>query len=103
MTTLAAARPSTVPASRRAGLRILKRLPLWVLIAVVLVIEIYPLVWLLISSFKTQSEFLTQPFWSLPSTPQFSNYVDAFTTGRLGRYILNSAIAVVPALALAPL
>jgi raffinose/stachyose/melibiose transport system permease protein len=99
-TTYASARGVLVPAQRRAGLRILKRLPLWIVIAVVLVIEIYPLVWLLISSFKTQAEFLGKPFWSLPANPQWSNYVDAFTTGRMGQYILNSAIAVVPSLAL---
>ena len=77
-----------------------KRLPVRILIAVILVIEIYPLVWMLISSFKTQAEFLGKPFWSLPADPQISNYVDAFTTGDLGHYILNSLIAVFPSLAL---
>jgi raffinose/stachyose/melibiose transport system permease protein len=100
MTTYTATGRTLVPAQRRVGLRIVKRLPLWILIAIVLVIEIYPLLWLLISSFKTQAEFLSKPFWSLPADPQWSNYIAAFTTGRMGQYILNSVIAVVPSLAL---
>jgi hypothetical protein len=31
-----------------------------------LVVELYPLLWLLFSSFKTSEEFSVQPFWASP-------------------------------------
>ena len=88
-------RPARAAARR---LRRLRRLPLQLVVAVLLIIEIYPMLWLLIGSFKTQDEFLNEPFWTLPRSLDPQNYVDAFTTGGLGHYILNSVIAVFPAL-----
>ncbi|WP_348789804.1 carbohydrate ABC transporter permease [Leifsonia sp. NPDC080035] len=84
---------------RRGGAgRFLRRLPLNILIVLLLIVEIYPLVWILLGSFKTQNEFLNDPFWTLPSSWDFTNYVSAFTTGNMGRYILNSVLTVFPAL-----
>ena len=98
----AAATRGETPGERREpkALRFMKRLPVRILIAVLLVIEIYPLIWILLGSFKTQNEFLNEPFWSLPSSLDPVNYVAAFTTGNLGHYIQNSVIAVFPSLAL---
>ena len=67
-------------------------------VAVLLVFELYPLVWLFISSFKTQNEFTTEPVWSLPATFDWTNYEKAFTTGNIGQYALNSVLTVFPAL-----
>lgn len=67
-------------------------------VAVLLVFELYPLVWLFISSFKTQNEFTTEPVWSLPATFDFTNYEKAITTGNIGQYALNSVLTVFPAL-----
>jgi raffinose/stachyose/melibiose transport system permease protein len=87
---------------RRTGAtaRFFKRLPVRIVVAIVIIIEVYPLLWMLQSSFKTQAQFLSQPFWQLPSQLDFSNYIDAFTQGQMGQYILNSTIAVFPSLAL---
>jgi raffinose/stachyose/melibiose transport system permease protein len=84
----------------RTAARFVRRLPLRLAIAVLLIIEIAPLVWLLLSSFKTQNEFLTQPSWMLPAQLNFDNYVVALTEGNVGTYIRNSAIATIPSLAL---
>jgi len=78
--------------------RFFRRLPVNILIGILLVIEIYPLVWIFLGSFKTQTEFLNEPFWTLPASWNFANYVSAFTTGNLGQYILNSILTVFPAL-----
>ena len=88
------------PAEQRKGGtgRFLRRLPMNILIGLLLIVEIYPLVWILLGSFKTQSEFLNDPFWTLPNSWDVSNYVSAFTTGNMGRYILNSVLTVFPAL-----
>ncbi|ANF32628.1 ABC transporter permease [Leifsonia xyli] len=78
--------------------RFLRRLPMNIVIMLLLIIEIYPLIWIFLGSFKTQDEFLNDPFWTLPNSWDVGNYVSAFTTGNLGRYILNSILTVFPAL-----
>ncbi|SCY59977.1 carbohydrate ABC transporter membrane protein 2, CUT1 family [Microbacterium sp. LKL04] len=89
------------PARRRRGPKdFFGRLPLRIGIAILLIIEIYPMVWMLLGSFKTQNEFLNEPFWALPSSFGFENYVEVFTTGEFGKYVLNSVIAVFPSLAI---
>ncbi|MFE1665764.1 carbohydrate ABC transporter permease [Microbacterium sp. P02] len=88
------------PLPRRRGIRdFLVRLPLRAFIAVLLFVVIYPMIWMFIGSFKTQSEFLNEPFWSLPASWSLDNYVSVFTTGNFGQYILNSSIVVFPSLA----
>jgi raffinose/stachyose/melibiose transport system permease protein len=70
------------------------------LVALLLVIEVAPLLWLLLSSFKTQSEFVNDPAWSLPKNWGFHNYTEAWTTGHVAQYIRNSLLATAPSLAL---
>ena len=71
-----------------------------IIIVVILIIEIYPLLWLLLNSFKTQDEIINNPLWSLPSGFEFGNFVQAWTTGSLGNNVINSIIVTVPSLAL---
>jgi raffinose/stachyose/melibiose transport system permease protein len=86
-------RPSrTGPRTRRTLVKIL--------VGLILLIELYPLFWILASSFKSQDEFLTQPLWSLPSGFGWDNYVQAWTTGNLGRNTLNSIIVTLPSMAI---
>jgi raffinose/stachyose/melibiose transport system permease protein len=101
MTAITAAAPTgTVPRADRPGpaRRFARRLPMILLLTVLLIIVVYPLIWLFLSSFKTQSEFLNEPFYTLPGSLNLDNYVSAFTTGQMGTYILNSIIAVFPSL-----
>jgi raffinose/stachyose/melibiose transport system permease protein len=89
-----------VRAKRRVALRkLLARTPIWALIGLLLVVVLYPLLWMLLSSFKTNAEFSLEPFWSLPSALHWQNYVDAWTSG-MSTYFLNSVLAVFPSLAL---
>ncbi|MBT2538703.1 carbohydrate ABC transporter permease [Arthrobacter sp. ISL-69] len=88
-----------VPRARTTA-HFIRRLPMKLLIALLLVVELYPLLWLLLSSLKTQNEFLNAPSWSLPAQLNFANYVDAWTTGNLATYARNSILATVPSLAL---
>lgn len=78
--------------------RFFRRLPGNIVIVVLVAIMVLPLLWLLVNSFKTQDEFLNAPTLSLPSSLNFDNYVEAWTTGNLGQYLLNSVIAVFPSL-----
>jgi N-acetylglucosamine transport system permease protein len=66
-------------------------LTIWSLLVVV------PLVWVVMSSFKTSSEIFASPF-APPSSLQFSNYVNAWTTAGIGSFFFNSVIVVIGAL-----
>lgn len=61
------------------------------------VIVVVPLLWVVMSSFKTSSEIFASPF-SLPSSLQFQNYVNAWTTAGIGSFFFNSVIVVFGAL-----
>jgi len=95
--TVAAPSPRS-PRTRRGARDFFARLPIRLIIAILLIIEIYPMVWMFLGSFKTQNEFLNEPFWALPSSWSLDNYVEVFTTGNFGQYIINSILAVFPSL-----
>ncbi|MDQ6945506.1 MAG: carbohydrate ABC transporter permease [Actinomycetota bacterium] len=88
--------PSTRP--RRPAGQVGRRTLVKVMLGLILLVELYPLFWILASSFKTQDEFLTQPLWSLPSMLNWDNYVQAWTVGNLGRNTVNSLIVTVPSM-----
>ncbi|SHH63125.1 carbohydrate ABC transporter permease [Clostridium grantii] len=50
-----------------------------------------PIVWLFISSLKTNAELIAKPF-GLPKIPQFQNYINAFQVSGLGTLFVNSVI-----------
>jgi len=58
-----------------------------------------PLLWAVLSSFKSDTEILTDP-WGLPSQVRWQNWARAWNEAHLGRYFLNSAIVVTGALTL---
>ena len=84
---------------RGATRKILSRIPVWVLIGLLLVVVLYPLLWMLLSSFKTNAEFSLEPFWALPSALNWQNYAQAWNSG-MSTYFLNSVLVVFPSLAL---
>jgi N-acetylglucosamine transport system permease protein len=54
-----------------------------------------PLIWVLLASFKNNTEiFLGRPF-ALPGHFSFSTYASAWTTAHIGRYFVNSVFVVV--------
>ena len=63
-------------------------------LALLLLISIYPVIWLLISSFKTQTEFTLNSVFSLPGSISagIENYIDAWTTGNMGTAFVNSVV-----------
>jgi N-acetylglucosamine transport system permease protein len=63
------------------------------------IIVAVPMLWTVLSSFKTASEVINSPF-SLPAHWNFDNYVNAWTVSGIGAAFLNSIIVVVGALVL---
>lgn len=68
----------------------------WILIIFFAVYTLFPLLWLFITSLKTNAEYYDNPF-SLPAIPQFQNYIHAFTQANLGRMIFNSVFVAISA------
>ena len=64
----------------------------WFLIIFFAVYTLFPLLWLVSSSLKTNFEFLAKSPFALPSVPQWINYKNALTVAGLGRMLLNSVI-----------
>lgn len=64
----------------------------WVVILVFTVITLVPLIWLVISSFKTNAELFADPF-GLPATWSFDNYLRAFEAHPLPIYLRNSLVS----------
>ncbi|HEX5542059.1 MAG TPA: carbohydrate ABC transporter permease [Micromonospora sp.] len=62
-------------------------------------LTVFPLLWVLISSFKSDKEILSDP-WNLPETLQVENWARAWTEARIGQYFLNSGIVVAGSLSL---
>ncbi|MBB6733144.1 carbohydrate ABC transporter permease [Cohnella zeiphila] len=64
----------------------------YLLIAVLVVTQLYPLVWLLLYSVKTNDEILSGKFFALPESWKWTNYREAYTGGHYIKYLGNSVL-----------
>jgi N-acetylglucosamine transport system permease protein len=58
-------------------------------------IVIFPMIWLVYSSFKTDREIFFQP-WALPEVMQWNNFERAWVEVNIGQYFVNSLRVVIP-------
>jgi|TARA_B110000240_G_C13487105_1_gene447960 raffinose/stachyose/melibiose transport system permease protein len=63
----------------------------WIIIISFVFYAIFPFLWLVLASLKTNAELLDDPF-KLPKVFQFKNYTDAIEAAGLGRLIINSLV-----------
>ena len=63
----------------------------WIIIIIFVIYAVFPFLWLVLTSLKTNAELLDNPF-SLPNKFQFKNYKEAVSSAGLGQLILNSLI-----------
>ena len=82
--------------SSSAGARILKVLT-YIVLGIWSLIVIYPMLWSVISSLKTDAEIFSDP-WSLPTQWMFENFVRAWTKAQIGAYIGNTFLVIIPAI-----
>lgn len=68
--------------------RLLKKIIVISLLLVLTLLVLYPMYWVVISSLKTNNEFLSSPL-GFPSELRFENYIDAWNQG-FSRFFLNS-------------
>lgn len=70
---------------------ILRTAPVQIVLLVYAVVVIYPMVWLISASLKSSYELFTNP-WLPTLSPQFCNFINAWTRASIGRYFLNSIL-----------
>ena len=67
---------------------------IYIFLSITAVIYLAPLLWVILVSFKTNSEIFTDPV-ALPKSIFIDNYVFAWTAGNLGTALLNSLFVCV--------
>lgn len=85
---------STAP-SRRRRLP-LASIPLHLILIVAAAIFVYPLLWTLMTAFKSPAEIAQSP-WGIPRGFDFSNFVEAWQRIQMGKLLVNSAIVSISA------
>lgn len=67
---------------------------LFLFMLIAFLISVYPLLWVIIQSLKTETEFL-QSIWTLPAKLNFQNYLTAWTDVGMSKYFMNSVVVTV--------
>ncbi|MCW3493254.1 carbohydrate ABC transporter permease [Microbacterium sp. SSM24] len=80
------------------ALHVLRRIPTWLTITFLIIVTAYPLFWMVINSFKSNADFLSNPSYAMPDEWHWENYAIAWETGNLATTITNSLIVTVPSL-----
>lgn len=63
--------------------------------ALLIILQVYPIFYVIISSMKTTDDFRSLPSYALPSALNFENYIKVFTTSPMLNYFKNSIIITV--------
>lgn len=85
------------PASRS----FLSGTPLRILIGLILVVNgVFPALWILLTSLKTEAELTVKPITWLPHAPTIANYLRAFTDQPLLLFLFNSFMVAILSTAL---
>ena len=69
----------------------------YVAVLLVIINGLFPAVWLLLTSLKTDGELRQLPITYLPENFTLQNYVSVFTENPFGRFLLNSAVVSIVA------
>lgn len=68
---------------------------IYILLAVVAFVWVYPFIWMITASLKTQDEFFASGLSLIPKSLNFENYVRAWNNANFGVYFKNSIIVTV--------
>lgn len=72
--------------------KILKSSLVKIFIFILVIVETYPIFWMLTAALKKPAEFVSKPAYALPDGFYFQNFVDAWTRGNMGLFFKNSVI-----------
>lgn len=71
--------------------RTVKKVVYWSVIILFLIIQGYPIIWLIMAGFRSNMELLTEPF-HIPKSITLENYINIIMNSNVLTYIKNSAI-----------
>lgn len=72
--------------------KITKSVLIKIFIFILVIIEVYPIFWMLTAALKKPAEFVTKAAYALPDGLYFQNFIDAWTRGNMGLFFKNSLI-----------
>jgi len=75
-----------------------KSIAIKLVILCLVLIEVYPLFWMLTASLKQQSEWTSKPAYALNAGFYIQNYIEAWTRGNMDIFFKNSFICTVVSL-----
>ena len=75
----------------------IRKIIYWTAMIMFLIIQGYPVIWLIVAGFRPNIELLTEPF-SFPKSFTLENFIRIFTESNIVTYIKNSAIISVVSL-----
>ncbi len=76
----------------RSGSRTASRALTYLFLGIATIFILMPEVWLLVTSLKKNTEYLSPQFTLLPAVPQWDNYVQVFTMIPFFNYVRNSLV-----------
>ncbi|MCL3777913.1 MULTISPECIES: carbohydrate ABC transporter permease [unclassified Actinomyces] len=88
--------PAPVRTKRLRTAQIIHRL----LLGLVLIIQVYPFLWLILTSVRAPEDFASSSPFGLPQSFTLDNFARAFEQGAVATYIANSAIVTIGSCAL---
>lgn len=77
--------------TRRKHIRV-SSVVMYIFLGIVTVIQVYPLIWLFLFSFKNNNEIYSGNAMGLPKVWRISNYYTVLTSGNVAVYLMNSII-----------
>ncbi len=80
-----------------------RRFSHYALLTLLALVVLFPVLWIVLSSFKAQSELFRQPMTLLPRAFTLQNYLQALSQGDFTRYFLNSLFVAITSTVLAVL
>lgn len=82
--------------SPTSELQFKKNIIIYILLGAIALVMLFPLLWLISTSFKSPTENIFQfPPQFLPNQPTFQNFITVWETNPFGQYLLNSTIVAV--------
>lgn len=76
----------------KSGKKTIGSLLIKLIIALIVIIEVYPIFWMLTASLKQPAEFVNKPAYALNAGFYIQNYIDAWTRGNMAVFFKNSLI-----------
>jgi N-acetylglucosamine transport system permease protein len=76
---------------------VLSKIAVYAILTFWAVIVIFPMLWSIMSSLKTDQEIFFSP-WALPKIMIFENFARAWIKARIGAYLINTLLIIIPAL-----